>query len=197
LVGTSYRETSAKNISISSSNLGMSIFNILVRKGEPGVSESNSKTRLNRYFGKLAVGYNGWAFAEVTGSYDIDSRLGYFYNFNMKDISFFYPGASVSAVLTDAIPALKNNKTLSYLKVRAALSKTGNVNLGAYSLENTYSSASGFPFGTLQGFTSDNTLRLSKYSPEFVINKEVLKCRSIKTKLILKQLHTSKTIQIS
>ena len=173
LLGTSYRETSAKNISISSSNLGMSIFNILVRKGEPGVSESNSKTRLNRYFGKLAVGYNGWAFAEVTGSYDIDSRLGYFYNFNMKDISFFYPGASVSAVLTDAIPALKNNKTLSYLKVRAALSKTGNVNLGAYSLENTYSSASGFPFGTLQGFTSDNTLRLSKYSPEFVINKEV------------------------
>lgn len=173
LLGTSFRDSYSKGLSMSSSNLGMSVFNILVRKGEPTVSESSSRSKLNRYFGRLTANYKGWANAEVTGSYDIDSRLGYFYNFNMKNISFFYPGANVSLVLSDAIPALKNNKTLSFLKVSAAVSKTGNVNLGPYSLENTYSLASGFPFGTLQGFTSDNTLRLSEYKPEFVNNKEV------------------------
>lgn len=173
LIGTSFRNSYSKAINVSSSNLGMSVFNILVRKGEPGASESNSNSKLNRYFGKLGVNYSGWANLEVTGSYDIDTRLGNHYNFNMKDISFFYPGVNTAIVLTDAFPSLKNNKVLSFLKVRGAVSKTGNVNLGPYSLENTYSAASGFPFGTLQGFTSDNTLRLSKYQPEFVLNKEV------------------------
>jgi hypothetical protein len=61
-------------------------------------------------------------------------------------------------VLSEAIPAIKNSKQISYLKVRGALSKTGNVNLGAYSLENTFSPGGNFPYGTLLGFTSDNTL---------------------------------------
>ena len=174
LIGTSWRELASKSVNISASNLGIpSVFNVAVRKGEPGVGENNSKTRLNRYFGKVGATYDGWASAEVTGSYDIDSRLAYFYNYDVKNISFFYPGANVSLVLSDAIPALKGNKAVSYLKLRGALSKTGNVNLGAYSLENTYSAGSGFPFGTLLGFTSDNTLRRSSYQPEFVINKEV------------------------
>ncbi|MBL7709869.1 MAG: TonB-dependent receptor plug domain-containing protein, partial [Chitinophagaceae bacterium] len=74
LVGQSFRETNAKNINVSSDNLTFpTLFNIIGRKGEPGASESNSKTRLQRFFGKLSLNYNGWAFAEVTGSYDIDS----------------------------------------------------------------------------------------------------------------------------
>lgn len=174
LVGTSYRETYSKAVNVSSSNLGIpGLFNVSARKGEPGASESNATTRLNRYFGKLSAGYDGWAFAEVTGSYDIDSRLAYPYGFEMKDIGFFYPGASLSALLSQAIPAIKQSKIISYLKVRGAVSKTGNVNLGAYSLENTYSAGTGFPFGTVLGFTSDNTLRKSSYKPEFVVNKEI------------------------
>jgi len=78
--------------------------------------------------------------------------------------------ASVST--TEAFKSLKDNKYVSYLKVRAATSKTGNVNLGAYSLENTYSPSLNFPYGTLLGFSSDNTLRKSSYQPEFVKNLE-------------------------
>jgi TonB-linked SusC/RagA family outer membrane protein len=174
LVGTSFRETNAKSVNVSSSNLGIpGLFNISARKGEPGASESNSKARLNRYFGKVGLGYKGWAFAEATASYDIDSRLSYGYGFNMKDISFFYPGASLSAVLSDAIPAIKSSKTISFLKVRGSISKTGNVNLPVYALENTYSPASGFPFGTLLGYTADDILRQKSYQPEFVISKEL------------------------
>jgi TonB-linked SusC/RagA family outer membrane protein len=173
LLGQSFRETNAKNVNVSSDNLGIeSVFNVSVRKGEPGASEGTSRTKLERYFGRASIGYNNWAFAEFTGSYDIDSRLVNPYDFNKKKISFFYPGTNVSFVLTDAISGLKN-KTLSYLKLRGALSKTGNVNLGAYSLENTYSSGEDFPFGNVIGFTSNNTLRQASYKPEFVLNKEV------------------------
>ncbi len=173
LVGQSFRETNAKNVNVSSDNLGIpSVFNVSVRKGEPGASEGTSRTKLERYFGRASIGFNNWAFAEVTGSYDIDSRLSNPYKFNQKDISFFYPGANVSFVLTDAISGLKSN-FLSYLKVRGAISKTGNVNLGAYSLENTYATGVDFPYGNVIGFTSGNTLRQASYKPEFVLNKEV------------------------
>jgi len=174
LIGQSYRENNSKSISLSSSNLGIpQVFNISVRKGEPGVSEGTSKTRLERYFGKASIGYNNWAFAEFTGSNDIDSRLANPYNYNFSDISFFYPGVSASAVLSEAISQIKNSKYISFLKVRGALSKTGNVNLGAYSLENTYSQTNGFPYGDLLGFSSNNVLRKSSYKPEFVKNQEI------------------------
>jgi TonB-linked SusC/RagA family outer membrane protein len=174
LLGQSFRETNTKSVNVSSNNLAFpTLFNIIGRKGEPGASESNAKTRLERFFGKISIGYNNWAFAEFTGSYDIDSRLAYPFDYDVKDIGFFYPGVSASAVLSEAIPAIKNSKVVSYLKLRGAVSKTGNVNLGAQSLENTYGLGGGFPYGNLVGYTSGNTLRQSKYNPEFVLNKEV------------------------
>ena len=174
LLGQSYREDNSKSVNVSSNNLAFpTLFNIIGRKGEPGASESNFKSRLQRFFGKASIGYKNWAFAEVTASYDINSRLAYFYDFDMKAISFFYPGASLSVLLSEAIPAVKNSKTISYLKLRGAHSKTGNVNLGVQALENTYGLGGGFPYGTLVGYTSGNVLRLSKYTPEFVLNTEV------------------------
>lgn len=174
LIGQSFRETNAKSVNVSSNNLTFpTLFNIIGRKGEPGASESNSKTRLQRFFGKLSLNYNNWAFGEVTGSYDIDSRLAYYYDYNFDNISYFYPGANVSFVLSEAIPAIKKSNVISFLKVRGAISKTGNVNLGAQSLENTYGLGGGFPYGSLVGYTSSNVLRQSSYKPEFIVNKEV------------------------
>ena len=57
--------------------------------------------------------------------------------------------------------------------MRGAISKTGNVNIAPYNLQNTYSQGNGFPYGTLIGFSADNTLRRTSYQPEFVNNKEV------------------------
>jgi TonB-linked SusC/RagA family outer membrane protein len=174
LLGHSFRDASSKNLNISSNNLGNStLYNVAVRKGEPTVSESDSKNRLQRFFGKVGVGYNDWAFAEITGSYDMDSRLGNPYNFKTGDISFFYPGASLSFLLHEAIPGLKDNKYISFLKLRGAISKTGNVNLGSYALENTYAAGTFFPFGNTLGFSANDVLRQSSYKPEFVVNKEI------------------------
>jgi TonB-linked SusC/RagA family outer membrane protein len=174
LLGHNFRETNSKNVNVSSNNLAFpELFNIIGRKGEPGATESNFKGRLQRFFGKVGIGFNGWAFLEATGSYDFNSRLANYYDYNMDDISYFYPGASISFLLSEAIPAIKSSKLISYLKLRAGYSKTGNVNLGISELENRYGLGGGFPYGSLVGYTSSNLLRLPRYEPEFVENKEV------------------------
>jgi TonB-linked SusC/RagA family outer membrane protein len=174
LVGYSFRESNATSTGVESRNLGIAeVYNVAVRQGDATVGQSESKTRLQRFFVRAAAGLDNWAFAEITGSYDMDSRLANPYDFDAKDIGYFYPGASLSFILSEAITALKESKTISYMKLRGALSKTGNVNLGAYNLENTYSPGEGFPYGSLIGFTSNNTLVQDSYKPEFVINKEV------------------------
>jgi hypothetical protein len=178
LLGQSFREDNTRQINVGSDNLAFpELFNIVGRKGDLTTNvtgETTIKSRLGRFFGKLSVGYNGWAFAELTGSYDINSRLYNSYNPNgFDDAHFFYPGVNASVLLSEAIPALKNSKAISYLKLRGAISKTGNVNLAAQSLENTYNLGGGFPYGSLVGYTSSNVLRLPSYTPEFVKNKEV------------------------
>jgi TonB-linked SusC/RagA family outer membrane protein len=178
LLGQSFREDNSRQINVGSDNLAFpELFNIVGRKGDLTsnlTGENTTKSRLGRFFGKLSVGYNGWAFAEFTGSYDINSRLYNSYNPNgFDDAHFFYPGVNASVLLSEAIPGLKNSKAISYLKLRGAISKTGNVNLAAQSLENTYNLGGGFPYGTLVGYTSSNVLRLPSYTPEFVKNKEV------------------------
>ncbi len=175
LLGQSYREISQRIIQNGSNNLGTAtLYSIALRKGEPTVNFDSSKTRLERYFGSIGFSYKNWAFIEATGSYDIDSRLVKPGSYTDKsDISFFYPGVNGSIVLTDAIESLKGNRTLSYAKVRGAISKTGNVNLPAYAFENTFVNSTFFPYGDVLGFQATLNTAASSYEPEFVINKEV------------------------
>ncbi|RYD93639.1 MAG: hypothetical protein EOP50_10820, partial [Sphingobacteriales bacterium] len=175
LVGQSYRESRSRFLSAGSNNLGTATaYTIALRKGEPAVSIDNTTTRLERYFGRVSFDFNKWAFIEATGSYDFDSRLvkpGV--DFKKKDIGYFYPGVNASVILSDAIPALKSSKTLSYAKVRGAITKTGNVNLNAYGFENVFNPGTFFPYGDILGFQATGTTVASEYRPEFVKNREV------------------------
>jgi SpoVK/Ycf46/Vps4 family AAA+-type ATPase len=61
LAGHLFRETQAKSIGVATGSGGLGIptvFNVNARKGEPGVSEGTSMTRLQRYYAKATVGYN-------------------------------------------------------------------------------------------------------------------------------------------
>lgn len=168
LVGQSYRQDRNLSTAVSGSNLIIpTLFNVSNRTGEPGASGSNSLSRIIGAFGKLTFGYKNWAFLEVTGRNDWDSRLP------LDNQSFFYPGANASIVLSDAVPAIKNSSLISYLKVRGSISKSGNVNLGVYDLESIYSPAGGFPYGNLPGFQGSTTVNDPNIKPEFVNSKEV------------------------
>jgi TonB-linked SusC/RagA family outer membrane protein len=167
LLGQSVSQNQAKSLSISGSNLIIpTLFNTDNRSGLLDGGENNSTTRLLGVFGKIAFGYKNWAFLEVTGRNDWDSRLP------LDNYSFFYPGASASFVLSDAIPAIKNSSIISYLKVRGSVSKSGNVNVSPYSLEPIYNVAGGFPYGSLPGFEGSLSVNNPAIKPEFVNSKE-------------------------
>ena len=168
MLGQSLRQTMAKNVDVSGSNLIIpSLYNISNRTGEPGAGESNSKTRLMGVFGKVSIGYKNWVFGEFTARNDWDSRLP------QDNLNYFFPGGSLSVVLSDALSFIKNSSVISYLKVRGSYNKSGNVNVGVYSLEPIYNPAGGFPYGSLPGFQGTLNVNNPAIKPEFVHTKEV------------------------
>ncbi|MEO8404289.1 MAG: SusC/RagA family TonB-linked outer membrane protein [Chitinophagaceae bacterium] len=172
IAGGSVRQNRSKDVSAGGNNLVVPyLFNVAVRSGEAAVplypNNSFIQSRLLSAYGSIGFGFRDWAFIEATGRNDWDSRL------LKENRSFFYPGANASVVLSDAIPAIKNSKLISYAKVRAAYSKSGNVNIGVYSLAATYSQPAGFPYGNTAGFTANNIIPSPDLKPEFIITKEV------------------------
>lgn len=169
LAGGMIRQNRARNVSIGGNNLVVPyLYNVGVRSGEPEVGTNNIiDSRLVSGYASVGLSFKEWAFLEVTGRNDWDSRL------LRENRSFFYPGANASVVLSDAVSSLKNSNVISYAKVRAAYSKSGNVNVGVYALNPTYSQPAGFPYGNNAGFSADNVIPSPDLKPEFIITKEV------------------------
>lgn len=167
LLGNLTRQTFSKGTFVSGGNLVIpTLFNVANRTGEPGASSSFSDARLSSVFGSVTLGYNNLFFVELTGRNDWDSRLP------VDDRSYFYPGASASLIVSDLIPSIAEGKLLSSLKLKGAYANTGNVNVGTYSLQSTFSQAGGFPYGALPGFTADNNINNPLIKPETVKSLE-------------------------
>lgn len=169
IAGTYFRQTDAEATNVSASNLVVpELFNVGNLIGNLGGSSSTSRTRMLSYYGTANINYKGWINLELTGRTDGVSVLG------IGNNRFFYPGANASLVLSDAISSIKNSNLISYLKVRGGINKTGNADINPYQLQPTYSGASGgFPFGTLPGYTANNTAYDPNLKPEFVTNSEI------------------------
>lgn len=173
LVGGLVRENRSKDVSIGGNNLVVpGLYNVTTRSGDASVpaypfSNYDIQSRLVSGYANVGLGYKDWAFIDLTGRNDWDSRL------SAENRSFFYPGASASVILSDAISMLSNSNLISYLKLRGAYSKSGNVNLDPYALSATYSQPAGFPFGDVVGFTANPTIPSPSLEPEFVVTREV------------------------
>ena len=175
-LGHSFRESRSKSLSIGSNNLGQTEFlSVSTRLGEPNVGVGQSLARLQRFFGRAGFNINKWLYLEGTASYDRDSRLVPANKiFQTKDISFFYPGANASFLLHEVIPGFKSNTVLNFFKVRAAIARTGNVNIAPYANETGFNVANFFPFGSTPGFLIGGTVYpAAGLKPEFVNTKEV------------------------
>ena len=147
------------------------LFNPSVRSGElTGGSSVTNSTRYSLY-GTFGIGYKKFAFLEFQGRNDWDSKL------LKQNRSFFYPGVNASFVLADAtggaaFPSLQNG-IINYAKLRGAYAKTGNVNIDAYQLDQTYSPVGGFPYGNNVGFTANGQTPDANLTPEFQYTSEV------------------------
>jgi TonB-linked SusC/RagA family outer membrane protein len=118
------------------------LFNIGNRSVDPVVDNEISYSRNYGVWGDFVGGYKNYLFLHLTGRNDWTSVLA------PKNRSYFYPSAGVSFVPTDAFDFLKHNDILGYLKLRAAWSQTGNVNVSAHSLNATFDSSTGYSNGT-------------------------------------------------
>jgi TonB-linked SusC/RagA family outer membrane protein len=166
IAGGQWTNQSAKDVSVSANGLVVpDLFNVSNGVGTPGANEGNYKARQIGAYGDLRIGYKGYLFLHGTGRNDWVSTL------SPENRSFFYPSVDVSIIASDAIAALKESNVISFLKLRAGWSKVGQVNLrglyGAYQLLPTFSpNAYGFPYGSLAGYTVDNSLVSNNLKPE-------------------------------
>jgi TonB-linked SusC/RagA family outer membrane protein len=175
-IGTAFRESKTRNLSVASNNLGFSDFiSIQARQGEADVVSNSSLFRVKRLFGRITFDWRQIIFLEGTASYDRDSRLvPDDKQFTNDDISFFYPGASVSILMHKLIPGLDNNKILSYFKIRGAIAKTGNVNaLNPYQNVTSFGLGTFFPYGSTLGYSQGTISYKRQFEPEFVNTQEV------------------------
>lgn len=143
------------------------VYNVANRLGNPSLSEYNGSSRLLGLFGDLTIGYKNFAFIHATGRQDQTSVL------SPANRTFFYPSVDASLVLSDMIPAIKENRVISYLKLRGSLAKVGQVNVAPYQLQNVFNPGTGFPFGGQPGFELGNQQNDPNLKPEFTTNKEV------------------------
>jgi len=158
--------------------------------GTPAYGQASYLTHLVGVYGKASLSYKDIYFLTGTIRNDWDSRL------ITSNRSFLYPSAEASVVLSDAIPSLKDNNFISFLKLRAGVSSIGQVNLagtstlisnanlagtfpvpsltdyGAYKTIPVFSGntsnggQNGFPFGTLAGYSVGNQLVSNNLKPE-------------------------------
>jgi TonB-linked SusC/RagA family outer membrane protein len=153
LLGNTFYNIHTKTQTTGSNTLLINgLYNIGYIAGTPNASESETTQNQIAFYGDLSIGYKGWAFLDGSLRNEQDSRL------NAQSRSYWYPGITGSLVFTDAIPALKNNKVLSFGKLRAAYSITAQIGVGAYQINNTFSvTAGGFPFGSVGGLSQSAT----------------------------------------
>jgi TonB-linked SusC/RagA family outer membrane protein len=167
LLGNQLRKNQSKSVNVNANGIVIpNLYNVSNRVGEPGASEGNSESSQIGVFAQFKTAYKDYLFVELTGRNDWVSVLA------KENRSFFYPAANVSFVASDAIPALKSSKVFSQLKVRGGISQVGQVNLGPYQLNPTFSPSGGFPFGSLSGYTLDNRLVAADLEPEITTSYE-------------------------
>jgi TonB-linked SusC/RagA family outer membrane protein len=140
-------------------------YNVLDNAESPTLYTGSGVIREISFLGDFNLAYKNWAFLELTGRNDQDSRLA------LANDSYFYPSEQLSLVPTDMFPQIKSN-VLDYLKVYANNSKVGQVSLPPYSINATYVPESGFPFGGLGGYKTSGTFYPPSLKPESITTVE-------------------------
>ena len=154
--GGSIRQERREVESVSTPGISVAgIYNVSNAAIAPTNQQFLARRQVNSVYGSGSYTWNGWWTVEGTARNDWSSTLPAGKN------SYFYPSANTSVVLTDALPALRNN-VLSYLKLRGSVAKVGN-DAAPYQLRTTFVGNSnkfnGLPQFSLSDVIANATLR--------------------------------------
>jgi TonB-linked SusC/RagA family outer membrane protein len=157
-LGGNNRKEAYNNTSTFTSGISVpGIYNVSNAAVTPQLGQFSSRREVNSVFGSADVTLNSWWTVGGTARNDWSSTLPVGSN------SYFYPSLYTSLVLTDALPAIKNN-VISYLKLRGSTARVGN-DADPYKLRTTYSGLS-TKFGSLPQFTLQDALANADLKPE-------------------------------
>jgi TonB-linked SusC/RagA family outer membrane protein len=151
-----YTQQTTNSVAVNGITVG-GIYNVANAGLPPVNSQSTFNQQVNSVYGSAAVTWNGWWTVEGTARNDWSSTLPKGNN------SYFYPSVNTSVVLTDAIPALRND-WLSYLKVRGGIAQVGN-DARPYQLFTTYQ-GNASKFNSQPLFSLGDTLLNPNLRPE-------------------------------
>lgn len=168
--------------------IGLSLpgfYNLSNSASTPSVAEASSKRRLLGVFGSFDIAWKQMLFVNLSGRNDWSSTLA------PKNRSFFYPSGSVSFVFSEL---LKNQDILSFGKIRAGISQTGN-DAAPYLVNAIYPQTSlsdgyrnlNFPLaGPINGFSLSNRLGNDNLKSELTSEKEIgADLRFIKSRILV------------
>lgn len=91
----------------------------------PSVGSNYDKWAMNSYFLRLAYSYDNTYMATITGRYDGSSKFG------MNNKYAFFPSLGLGWLVSNE-DFLKNNRTISKLKLHTSYGMTGNSEIGTY-----------------------------------------------------------------
>ncbi|WP_418499557.1 SusC/RagA family TonB-linked outer membrane protein [Flagellimonas sp.] len=168
-LGQNIRIYDRKRVEVSGENLIIPDFwNVSTLTGALDGGEESEEFRKVAVYGDLTLGFNDYLFLNFTARNDWSSTLP------KNNRSYFYPGAGVSFVASDAFPGLKSDRGLGYLKANFNITKTGN-DPGAYVTNPSFYTPDGFPFGGTAGLAqdADDRVSASNLKPEFTTAMEV------------------------
>jgi len=167
IAGGNLRDNQYKTLNASISGLVQpDLFNLSNNLNVPSASSAIYHATQLGVYGDVRLGFRDYLYLHVTGRNDWRSVLA------EENRSFFYPAADISFIASDVIPFLKDSKVVESLKLRAGVSKVGQVNLGnttnfgAYSLLPTFSQGSGYPFNNIGGYTLGGEIVAASIKPE-------------------------------
>jgi TonB-linked SusC/RagA family outer membrane protein len=167
IVGTSLRENQYKGLNASISGLVQpDLYNLGNNLNVPTAGEANYRATQIGVYADARIGFRNYLYLHGTARNDWRSILA------PENRSFFYPAADIAFIASDAIPFLKESNVIESLKIRAGISKVGQVNLGnssnfgAYSLSPVFGQAYGYPFNGNPGYTLGNEIVAPTIKPE-------------------------------
>ena len=131
-VGGNKMQRQAENIQVSGNVFQVPFFTSVNNTANQAIGYGFSKSGINSLYGSAELSYGGYLFLTGTGRNDWFSVL------NPKNNSKFYPSLGGSFVFTDAFKSAMPD-WLSFGKVRAAWGQVATANVGAYSVNPTYS----------------------------------------------------------
>lgn len=166
--GSMLRNNYAKDENRADSLLYPGVYTIANAAGVVVPVPYRSEYAINSFYGLLTGSYKDVVFLDITARNDWNSVLAT--PTSTSNVSFFYPSANASVILSDIV---KMPKAISYAKLRGSVSGVGSGGTNAYTTTITYNPEVTFPGGLSNPTTLANPNLESLFTTTYEVGADL------------------------